>query len=211
MTLSVSNVDHEMPLRDKALAYEDVGPGLYEDETVLRLATGELVAVSVERAWLANNAGVVFRAWARLIEDNGTTRRTRDRAEVETVLPYSCTPHELETFGVDALAKEGLLAVLGEAPTMVPVTPAPTDAVHPETAIDERDYRENPWKAPPGFRHDPDMTERPMIGWSAEVRLNVSILHAISGVKATENDALFSAATLLGVERAPKQPSRSKA
>jgi hypothetical protein len=201
MTFSKSS--RKLPPRDAALAYEDVGPGLYQDETVVEIGTGETVAVSVERRWLPNNGGIAFMAWARLIEDDGSTRRTGNRAEVETVLPYSCTPHDLEAFGVEALAREGLLAVLGEAPTMVPIAPAPADAAHPEIATSEQDYRENPWKAPPGFVHYPDMTERPMIGWSAEARLNSSILHAISSVTATENDDLFSAAALLGLERGP--------
>lgn len=196
--MKYEKLDPQPGPRAPGLAYDAVGPGLYADETAVRLETGHIVAISVERNWMENNSGIVFRAFGRLIIEDGSTFLTKDNQHVESVCSYSCGPFDIESFGVDALAREGLKMVLGDEPTMVDIEISNSENVT-EVAIDVADFERNPDKAPPGTVLTPGDTKRPMIPWSAEVRLNASIMHAISNVEATEEDGRFDAAALLNI------------
>lgn len=106
------------PPRAAELAWDDVGPGLYADETALELDDGTIVAVSVEPKWLANGGGVSFTAWARWIEADGTAKLSPHEDWIETTLTHHADPFTVERLGVAGVAKELLLAVLGEPATM---------------------------------------------------------------------------------------------
>lgn len=109
---------HEQPAsRDPALAYEERGPGLYTDETAYALDGGEKVAVSVASRRLENGGGVVFQAWARWIEPDGTTKLDADGQEVETTFQHTADAGMVDNLTIPVIAKEMLLAVLGEPAT----------------------------------------------------------------------------------------------
>lgn len=138
------------PAEDGVAPYDIVAPGLYPDESAVVLDEGSAVAVSVERRRLPTGAGVAFTAWARWIEGDGATMLDAHGQEVETIATWTADPPTLDRHGADALAREMLLAVLGEAPTLLPPGP------------------------------DLELPERPVIAWTDEWRANVSVRAAIA-------------------------------
>lgn len=104
--------------RDASLNYDDIGPGLYEDETALVLDDGSLVAVSVVPMWLANGAGVAFTGYARLMNADGSTMQCAFGNHVETNLNHSADALTVQSLGVETIAREIMLAMLGEEPTL---------------------------------------------------------------------------------------------
>lgn len=174
-------VDGQLPT---FIPYNEIAPGLYPDETVYRLDTGEDVALSVSTKRIATGGGMEFQGWARVIEPDGRTMRDKAGEEMEL---HSIHPVDAATFErldePDApaeakISREVMLLMLGEDPTMVDVHVDP-DALVPEIALDDADWKRNPHKAPPGTVLNPGESRAPMIGWADEVRLNASIRHAL--------------------------------
>ena len=99
--------------------YDERVPGLYPGELALRLDDdGTLVAASVDQEWLANGAGVSFKACARWIDEDGTTHLCPRDQHVETLFSHRATTEEVKTHGSEALALEALLLVLGDPPRL---------------------------------------------------------------------------------------------
>jgi hypothetical protein len=94
--------------------YDERAPGLYPGELALKLDDGTLVAASVDQEWLANGAGVGFKACARWIDADGATHLCPQGQHVETLASHSATVDEVTAYGADALALEALQLVLGE-------------------------------------------------------------------------------------------------
>jgi hypothetical protein len=189
MGYKVANV--KIGPRAADLEWADHGPGLHPDESVLEMDSGELVAVSVEPKWPDNNSGLSLHGWARLIEADGASKLDPTGAldsngrpvVIETSISVNCDPQMLEAHGQKKLAKEVLLALLGEPPTMVRLKKDPKAPPPPAIAVDAADWKLHPEKAPPGTVLNPDATEAPMIPWSDEARLNASVLRAAATVK----------------------------
>lgn len=99
--------------------YDQVAPGLYPDETALLLDGKHEVAVSVERKWLPNGAGIAFHAFARLIEKDGATQLTEGEDHIESAVTFHCDPVTLEQFGADAIATDLARIVIGEEPALL--------------------------------------------------------------------------------------------
>lgn len=169
-------LDPQPPLRDEEMLdkaypeggtpddapYNQVAPGLYPNEKAFVTAQGDIVAIAVESRWLPNNEGVVFNAWGRLINADGSTKLAGDGDDhIETEVSASMTAVEYDRWGQDALAREMLLVILGE----------------PETIVE----RPNP--PPPDINNPPEgwteTFEAPLIGFSHDYRLNASIQHAM--------------------------------
>lgn len=82
-------------------------------EAVIQLDTDDLVAVRCDRA--AANGAIVFTARARAINADGSERITAAGVPIATVL----THQDRNAATADAVAKDCLLAVLGEPPLSV--------------------------------------------------------------------------------------------
>lgn len=166
------------------IPYDLVAPGLYPDETVFQLDSGEEIAISVSTARMPNGGGMSFRGWARVITGDGSTLLDAAGEEMELEFVHIVTPTAFAALDVAGdpaegkIAKEIVLLMLGEAPTMVPIENDP-DAVPMEVALDDADHAAHPEKAAPGTVLDHNATEAPMIGWSEEIRMNASIRHAL--------------------------------
>lgn len=86
-----------------------------DGETVVQLDTGALAAVSCTRKRV--DAGVAYHAVARAITEDGQPVTLPDGRAVRTELKHSVTAARMEELGDDAIARECLLAVLGEPVT----------------------------------------------------------------------------------------------
>lgn len=113
----------EMLVRDPrnrdADTYGQRAPGLYPDETLVELEDGATVAVSVERHWIANGAGLAFHAYARAIGDDGATELAPNDEHLESCVTYHCPALLLEKYGEQAIADDMARLVLGEDPKLV--------------------------------------------------------------------------------------------
>jgi hypothetical protein len=165
--------------------YDTVAPGLYPDEKVYLLDTGEKIALSVSTARKPNGGGMDFTGWARVIEDDGRTMLDKADAEMELEFRWSCDAGTFERLDEEAspaevkVGREIMLMMLGEPPTMAPIAGGDPDAPPTEVAADMADWERNPHKAPPGTVLSPGATEAPLIGWATELKLNASIRHAL--------------------------------
>ena len=106
-------VEQTIDPRNVSLAYNDVGPGMYPDESVI-MKNNQLLALSVVPKWLDNNAGVSCIGFARHINADGSTKLTDHNSHVETSLSFTADLNTVERLGIPAIAKEILLALLGE-------------------------------------------------------------------------------------------------
>jgi hypothetical protein len=129
--------------------------GLAAGEAAVVLAGGETAAVSVSSRWLENGGGVAFVAGARWIDPDGVTRLCPNGQQIRVEATHSADPHSVREFGVDAISRELLLAVLGEDPTLI-----------------ER-------------MGEGGAFEAPMLMHGEEWRMNASIRHAIDTASAT--------------------------
>lgn len=171
--------------------YDLVAPGLYPDETVFQLDTGEEIALSVSSARKPSGAGMDFTGWARVITGDGSTLRDAAGEEMEVEFRHTVTMPAFELLdGPDAraevkISREIMLLMLGGEPTMVPVHVDP-DAPTIEVAVDDADWQRSKdaagkfTKAPPGTILNPETNEAPLIGWSNEARMNASIRHHLT-------------------------------
>lgn len=155
--------------RDASLAWEDLGPGLYGDETALKLDDGTLVAVSVEPKWLENGGGVVFTGWCRWIDADGQTHLCGHGQQVETAFTHNADAAQIQEHGVQFIAKEMIHLLLGEALTTVEVT-----------------------------NEGGKLVDHPVTNWNGDIVLNASIRHAIKSVEATGPNSI-DAANILGL------------
>jgi hypothetical protein len=113
-----TKLDPQISRRDEALAYDDVGPGLYADETAVELDTGELVAASVSTQWMANGGGIAVTACARWIDSDGQTQLCGHAQHIEVTSSHSFDAGYVALHGAAALSRDVLMLVLGEETTI---------------------------------------------------------------------------------------------
>ena len=82
------------------------------NETVVRLDTGDYVAVSCEREH--SGGSMRFYANARVIDEQGNTIANAMGSPLKSALSYSVDIPVVEAQGADVIARDCLLAVLGE-------------------------------------------------------------------------------------------------
>lgn len=160
--MSYKKLTTQPPARDAMLSYGQNGPGLYHDETAIELDDGTIVAVSVERHWLANGAGIAFHGYARWIEDDGSTKTAPNHAHVEASFSYTADPVTLNQHSEDDIATEIALVMIGEEPKLLRPVPQETgpDVMHP------------------------------VVDLSEEARLNASVRHQVKAVTATRSSQI---------------------
>lgn len=147
--MSYTKVSPQPPLRDPNSS-DVAASGLYPCEVAVQLDSGEYVAVYVERTWQENNGGLTYYTSARLTNADGSTMLCVENKEIVVEFRHNSSQAEIAAFGADVLAKEHVLAALGEPLTQVPV---------------------------PGGTTGETM---PMIPWDTTFLANVSIRHAIA-------------------------------
>ena len=81
-------------------------------EIAVEMDTGDYVAVSCTRKRV--DQGICYHATARAIESDGTARLFPNGAPIETAMKHGVSVERMETLTDDAIAKECLLAVMGE-------------------------------------------------------------------------------------------------
>lgn len=156
--------------RAESLEWDDLGPGLYADETALQLDDGTLVAVSVVPKWMENGGGVSFTGWARWINSDGETHVCGHGQHVETAFTHHADAAFIQEHGIPFVAKEMIHLLLGEELTMQTLT-------NEETG---------------------NSVDVPVMGWSVDVKLNASIRNALKSVEMTGPTAI-NAANILGL------------
>lgn len=112
--------------------YDQATPGLYPDEQVFVLDTGELIAVSVETyANVEQGFGPAFHGYARWIQEDGQTVQTTAGTHVEATWPVSVDADIFariqEKHGsatVDVIATDVARLMLGEEPQLIETIPA---------------------------------------------------------------------------------------
>lgn len=100
--------------RDPALDYQAPGPGLYPDETALRLDSGQLVAVSMRIDRDAMSQGFTLLGWVRAIDDTGQTLTDMGSAELEIEHRHTVDAQVAAGSTPEDLAREFTHAMLGE-------------------------------------------------------------------------------------------------
>lgn len=155
--------------------YDQLAPGLYPDEQVVQLDTGEFIAVSVEANWL-DGAGVALIGYARWVNEDGSSVLSPDGKQVEVSMSNSFDAGWLAKYSQSTLATEIIQLMLGEPGTMVPVEIIPgSPGIIPDDSIPET------------TKVDLESTEQPMIALSQEGREQGSIRTAIAHVKEMNN------------------------
>ena len=104
----------DIPLRDPELPYEALGPGLYEDEYLYVLDTGELIAVSIRRDRHQTSNGLTFQAWARAIDETGQTLVDTIGQELEIEHRHVVDPGSMTIRALTDITKDVLHLLLGE-------------------------------------------------------------------------------------------------
>lgn len=95
-------------------------------ETVVEIDSGQLVAVQCPASRDPYTNMMVFMPAARLIDSAGKTQVDRVGRNVATATTYSAPPDEVTRMTADAVVRECLFLVLGEALTADPATPGVT-------------------------------------------------------------------------------------
>ena len=114
--MSFSKADITIGNRASSLAYEDLGPGLYPDETLYRLDTGDLVAASIRTDRHAQTNGMIFKAWVRVVDETGQTRVDSADNELEIEHHHAVDPGTLAQRSQTEVARDLLRLMLGEDP-----------------------------------------------------------------------------------------------
>ena len=146
--------------------YDVIAPGLYPDEKAYTLSSGENVAVSLRSDRLTNNGGMAFTVWVRWIKPDGSSKLDDSGQDVEISFRHTADVAQLQEHGDVVIAKELLLAALGEAPETtqtVTIDPLPADAPAGMNLLGE-----------PGTT-----VELPIVMIEPTMRLNASIKSAI--------------------------------
>lgn len=172
---------------DPLIPYDFIAPGLYPDEKVFQLDTGEEIALSVSTARKPSGAGMEFTGWARVITGDGTTLLDAAGEEMEiefrhiVTMPAFAALDDPKDPAEARIGREIMLLMLGADPTMVPVHVDPNAPV-PVVAADDEEwdrYRRNPTPGlrmvPPSTVLEPAAKEAPLVAWSDEVRMNASV------------------------------------
>lgn len=141
--------------------------GLDTNEVAVTLDNGLDVAVCVGRVWAPNNAGLNLTGKARLINADGTSVKCPMGNTVETIATHLSPQSEITAYGVDALSKCMVLAVLGEPITTTTVDSGGTSVT------------------------------QPIIPWSADALANFSIRHAASMVDLSASGPVSGLSSLL--------------
>jgi hypothetical protein len=129
-------LDPQPEPRASGLDYDTRAPGLYPDETALKLSEGFLVAVSVVPKRMDNGGGVAFTAWARWIHGDGTVRLDRHGNEVELCVTRTADGAMIERFGLAGFARDLVLMMLGEEPSLMIDVDVGEGAVEPRPLVD---------------------------------------------------------------------------
>lgn len=103
--------------------YDQIVPGLYPDEKVYELDTGDRIALSVETYWQENNAGPSLHGYARCINEDGSTKTTFDGKHVEVAFQFNPSAGDVamqmeKGHTVDDFATDLALIMLGEEPKL---------------------------------------------------------------------------------------------
>jgi len=133
-----SKVNRKIPARDELLLtkttrdnenglilgnHDSVAPGLYPGEETFELDDGNLIALRVETHWLSNGEGVSFHAFARLIEDDGSSKLSARNQHIGSAFTYSVPALFAIEHGVDAIATDVARIILGEEPYLKVMVP----------------------------------------------------------------------------------------
>lgn len=118
---------HNIKPRSSELNWNQNGPGLYQHskqgapapETVVKLNTGETVALSVETEFRSNDLAVHLCGWARLIEEDGSSVLSPDGVPIETSCSVGIANADIVAKGLSVYKAEVLKLLLGEKPTMI--------------------------------------------------------------------------------------------
>lgn len=112
--MALTIITGDFAKRDAALAFDEIAPGLYEGEIAVKVTGRDKVAVSVAPTWLENGAGVWLDGNARWIDASGKTRLSPDGKHVESNVAVTASMADVEEFGIDALARDVAIMLLGE-------------------------------------------------------------------------------------------------
>jgi hypothetical protein len=180
-TLGIEARDPELCQRGTE-GYAVVAPGLYPDEAVAQLDSGELVAISVEEDYVPTTLGVSLCAVARVIEADGSTKQAPDLNAVEVSFPVGVSKADLDARGLDAYRREVLLAVLGEPATMRPIdTPADAVPITPEEEAAALDALRADGKSPEATLDvQPLATEEPLLRVGEQQRESGNVRNALT-------------------------------
>lgn len=114
------------------------GFALADHEIVVRLDSGELVAVRCEGHVEPHTGNPVVAASARLVNEGGNAVLDANGQPIATAFRHTSNPHEVNALGgIDALRRLVMMAVLGE-----PTAPLLADPIH-ATVLDHASIRTN--------------------------------------------------------------------
>lgn len=110
-------------------AAQGIAPGLYPGEVAVTLDdTGAAIAVFVEGVPTDNNAGIAYYASARAINADGSTIQ-HGNVQIVTEMTHNADHGTVDAIGADVLAKNCILAVLGETIQPIPNTDPPQPVI----------------------------------------------------------------------------------
>lgn len=96
--------------------------GLEEGETAFRLDDGTLVAVAVHTEWISNGEGMVGVVRSRWIDAAGATQTCAHDQPVIRETSHTFSNSFVDRHGADLLAKQLVLAALGEPVDEIEIT-----------------------------------------------------------------------------------------
>lgn len=185
--------DHGIPARDPDLPWDVNAPGLYQvsltgapaPESVVKLSTGERIAVSVEEDYREDGGSVCLRGYARWIKADGSSEETPDRRVVESALVVGVSQRQIAAEGLGTFRTEVLRLLLGAEPATRPINNPP--GAEPLSDADQSaafEALKASGKSPTAvFWYDPQATEQPLLAISAEQRLAADIRTSIALAK----------------------------
>lgn len=112
-----------------------VAAGLYDGESIVELDDGSFVAVSVIPRWLPNGSGVDFAGVARAVDATGAGITDPLGQQIVTTFNFNAGALMVEELGVDAIAREVLLTLIGEPPELKRAVPVEGGKVQQVEAI----------------------------------------------------------------------------
>lgn len=106
-------------VRTSDVPIDEPAPGLLPGEEAVHLDSGEDAAVIVEQRRMPNGSGMYFLARSRIIDADGATKLDEFGQPIMCEFGHTADMLQIDQMGVDAIAKELALVVLGEDPTTV--------------------------------------------------------------------------------------------